>query len=1308
MARTCTLSYHGTVVRPWLLGSAVALIAVALTAAPAVAQSRLGGRACEWFDIPLPSSQPLVEFDLSSKGLLFVATGETVYVRDPAPAGGWRSIFELSKVSDDPDDQITTIGVARAKTGFDDESLFVISDRAAWAISWDLNRKAGPTWSALRFVFEVKAIPRPSPPSFTALHRTKRGPTVAFVGDSGGTLAVIEQGSQGPKIRTLTAKTDSAPLFSNGLANSTLVWGYRQSVLLVLSNSGAVVDQHVFKASATRPAPIIHRAVAITDRQLVAVATSEGLWVMRQSSRDGHFASRPVRVESLKGRDLRWVGNFVGRIGVGVAHEADFWGVRSTVAIEPGNRAFVELSDLKFAALLGGPSNLAAVASHDDDLIFVEGVDGVYERAPDRWIKLADPAGVIEDISVSSRTHAQAGLSVFSDLLGEKLVGCRHRTDGWTTFELPEAATAGAVVPDPSGRGVWLIERPVSGVGSMAGYVRFVSPHGVADTTDGTSYGVGHTVDRIRLIGRDGRVSWPESALGGLLLPIGHDFLWVDNGRWHYLPWTQADSLRHLVPAGESGTDGWLGLRRDAEGRTEVVRLDASGSLGRPTGLSTRPTGIACDRAERARLVVDSERHVWLGCGQDQTWAFRRIHAIRGTDLQLAASGLPDLPIALVKTHTGGFVVTETGLALVGNGAWSDFASGIDGSVAPLAKQMLKERQTGPSGPWSALWAGDENIAAFEAFPAPGPDDAPATSAFVLRTVTGNGRGIAATAGPGFLLRLEGDQAQIEPLTPDASLLWAEPARIGLPPFTLVSTNQHGALRFLDAGAQRAPGLGYANAASVFASGSVIEGMVAVVASDQRAGFWRPSPVASVTAAALPRPLALAYTGVDGVSQSFPLSAPLPELPLPAPDGPVSIQWAAPLAHWWHPRPLALRMRAAASAPWTNADENGAVSLRVAPGTPANFEFSVRTAAGTWAADFISLPADFEDLPRPVFPPWAVALLIVASGTIIVSASRRFQRALWVLLGRRWSFRVGQPDLTLTVKAGEPGRYQIRPRDLAQAGLPAVNTDAQSDITSFKVREGGTVRIEVEGESAFTAAPWPHRLCFRWSAGRASVVAGQIAYLSPEEGVTARLGGAPHRYIAFTAVGFTPEGAGSLATLPAMNDELTACAAVFQRWGAQSHIDRWATIEALGAALTNADIVHVAAHAEADRIYLSDGEFTVADLQRLPTDDLRCRLLVLSACHAGTASTHESLALALVRSGINTIGAVDPLDDIAAKLFFKDLYGALLPERGAMGISIAAAVQEASARLAHDAPAEMTVLDPLVLYGDPTLHLHFG
>ena len=178
-----------------------------------------------------------------------------------------------------------------------------------------------------------------------------------------------------------------------------------------------------------------------------------------------------------------------------------------------------------------------------------------------------------------------------------------------------------------------------------------------------------------------------------------------------------------------------------------------------------------------------------------------------------------------------------------------------------------------------------------------------------------------------------------------------------------------------------------------------------------------------------------------------------------------------------------------------------------------------------------------------------------------------------------------------------------------------------------------------------------------------------------------------------------------LSSLPGVTMELDRVTRAFKRWNAETQLHVDATRQMLIAALKQSSVIHIAAHASEDTIYLADGPFTTTELTALEISEIRCRLIVLSVCDAANVKNTEiSLSYELVRRGINLIGSVKPIDDILAKLFFAELYKNWLPKPGAQGIELATAIRVAAEAMPAEAQGQ---LDELVLYGDPTLQFIF-
>lgn len=146
-------------------------------------------------------------------------------------------------------------------------------------------------------------------------------------------------------------------------------------------------------------------------------------------------------------------------------------------------------------------------------------------------------------------------------------------------------------------------------------------------------------------------------------------------------------------------------------------------------------------------------------------------------------------------------------------------------------------------------------------------------------------------------------------------------------------------------------------------------------------------------------------------------------------------------------------------------------------------------------------------------------------------------------------------------------------------------------------------------------------------------------------------------------------------------------------------------------------MVHLAAHAAFDRLFLEDGPFTADDLAFLPLSQCRCRLLVLSACEAGNMDNPAALLWNFVLAGINVIAASRPAYDHICRIFFGELYLALLPTRKAAGVELGEAIRLAIDRSRLRLSALPGFLDDnkgnmfdytvgsFLLFGDPSLSL---
>ena len=189
--------------------------------------------------------------------------------------------------------------------------------------------------------------------------------------------------------------------------------------------------------------------------------------------------------------------------------------------------------------------------------------------------------------------------------------------------------------------------------------------------------------------------------------------------------------------------------------------------------------------------------------------------------------------------------------------------------------------------------------------------------------------------------------------------------------------------------------------------------------------------------------------------------------------------------------------------------------------------------------------------------------------------------------------------------------------------------------------------------------------------------------------------------------------------LPMADLEVQAVAKYCRRWGATTEHRADAGRAHFAAALREADVVHVCAHATYDRVDFADGPFTLGDLRGMDLAACRCRLLILSACNAGDLQEGHALLWSMVRAGVNVIAATRPVHDFVCSLLFAEFYAALLPRRRGEGVSLADAVRQAVTRtemaLASKYSAtkdwdriDQSIQDTLasfVIFGDPSLSL---
>jgi hypothetical protein len=351
--------------------------------------------------------------------------------------------------------------------------------------------------------------------------------------------------------------------------------------------------------------------------------------------------------------------------------------------------------------------------------------------------------------------------------------------------------------------------------------------------------------------------------------------------------------------------------------------------------------------------------------------------------------------------------------------------------------------------------------------------------------------------------------------------------------------------------------------------------------------------------------------------------------------------------------------------------------------------------------------------------------LLLSLCALAVFTSPRGRRWLLILRGYRWVFAAGSCDHKVVI-GYVPGDDQVR---------IAVDADGESAEGGFAIASNGTwppdseqlrelrgvvrgkrVRIAVV-ESQFRK-PWAITIGGPLSEWCEAAIAGQICLLNELVRVT-RL---QVKYITFAGLGcvlplddLLPRDLPKLGRLEGTKEEIDQVTLRFSRWGASllnlpASAREEATIGDLSRALTEADIVHVSAHASPQGVFLQDGLMDGSKLRAL-FDKLRCRLLILSACYLGELRDVESFVFPLVRRGVNVLAATQPLLNQASQLFFRSFYRELLPARKAEGVELAQALRQAAAECFPSrgkgirgmlwAPG----INSFILYGDPSLQL---
>jgi hypothetical protein len=335
-----------------------------------------------------------------------------------------------------------------------------------------------------------------------------------------------------------------------------------------------------------------------------------------------------------------------------------------------------------------------------------------------------------------------------------------------------------------------------------------------------------------------------------------------------------------------------------------------------------------------------------------------------------------------------------------------------------------------------------------------------------------------------------------------------------------------------------------------------------------------------------------------------------------------------------------------------------------------------------------------------------MALFATLAATALLIIAYRVRLAIRYSFGQKWALVNGECDYRMTIVRGSAGAELLfehaREATASVVQIPMVADIAAPNMDQIAI-PGATARVTVT-ELLFNRI-WPHVLGSHWSStSPQSFIAGQIAALPVGHAVKLL----PQRQIRFAVLhcGRAP----GLPDLQNAKYEAESVAERFARWGGEPiNPTDLATLEDFTAALINADIVHIAAHADPDRIFLRNGSFSLKDLDQIRPDALRCRLLAISGCHSGNVAASHSLAYGFIRRGVNVIGSSDTIDDVCAHRFFVLLYEAMFSRQRTPTVTLAGAIRLAVDKLKNEFDAVefdwRKEVNKFVLYGDPSIHL---
>ncbi len=1259
--------------------------------------------------LPLPHRgddvSKVVDWRHTDNRWLFVAYEHEVYVRSP---WGWDKVWELV----DDYNSIRALGSINLDGS---EHLLIGTDNGVWEVLW-ARRTSLPdrSWTTMSpYDFRSRKLLGASHPRVSSIvYPGGTGVAKAYVLANGGKShpVIVRDGHLALGAPLFNGELFQSLEWHSGLAGVSYAWPYSDDLLYELDENGHLTDVPVdFGELANNSGGVAIETIAIDPiRHFLYVFTRlSGTFLAQLDPQSGRRISDFFRVRYLDGLKVVFADVVLGRLLVveeGGRHRPVHWqqtlgfdfgrlqDIAATMVFEPAQ------SDSFPEGIV--PSNVARPA---EDVLWVkDSAQDFWEWTPNSWTKLQPQnRPVWRDLLLQDIRPGRPAPLIVPDWLREQLFfNAAQEPIVQTHVGVGANSALHSLVDDPEGRGVWAIEAPFSGMGSL-GYIRFATGHGMIDTADRLSGG--HSIDVARLAHetKSGQKYWPWSREGGVLLPMGSEFLYGVSGEWTLveLPFSSDTSLRDLTPGAKSSSSAWLGLRRTSDGRSQLVRIDIGPNLQQ---LQFDSVGDPFPTHVNVCLVADDTGNVWLAHSVDGGWILARIRPNTEQPAErLVAPTLPEPPRWVIREFfppeqpDSVFIISDTGY--------------VDLSAGTAAKWVQLIPQDGwPKTRFTRLYPHPTHpLIGTQSFYVSGPGRLYAT----MHHLRINGRSMA----------IEPWRSEIGPLAkriPKSSGWPAMDIHRSTPPVLVPFDDTLGGpiegghlgvqveLRGLES-------VQDAILAGVDSGGgkrlAVIHGSQVVFVQPARGLSWFGERRAV--------PIGLRALGEDGDVGVWDLRDNWPPEQLSGDVTRLELRTRPDYADWWIRSPAATAGRANGDAPWIDADDGGVIPFQVAQGNDYYLEIQRADLAGLRELGTQALVLTIDAIPV-VVPTGYRYILGVLGGIIVVgmAVSLSLELRMWMLAaaGRRWSLRNGDCDIRVEIRGSGP---QSLPRLTARTDRAAVEVaslelgpavkswrdGAREWASSSGLRDADRVRVEVEPH--LFLKPWSQWLGSNWSEGASAVIAGQV--VSSTAGKV-RLP-PPFRRICFGPVSYAGDRERGRA-MGLVDREIEIVSSAFCSHVAEVQA-RESTPGGLTRLLASSDIVHVACHATLEAIVLCGGQFDHVALRKATSaGQLRCKLIVLSACEiAGQEDATTSLVSEFVNGGTNVLAANRDVDSAVCNAFFSELYDYFIPRTTRSGPSIADAIRHAVGRCEkrfsewEDADWRRGI-DSFVLFGDPSLH----